>query len=341
MQVHNIKTMALSAVIALSLILGGGVALQAAQTGGWMGNSGPAKMGAMPAGGGSAQFVPPTLPKVVERELESDCDRFYYLLSQGVYDPVYKRCKYGNSTQDYSVNYRQAAHFYTGLAMTATVGTNAGVCASESQIIVADGATVYYCYTVQNTGNVELPLHTLVDSVAGAVFTGTAYTLVPGASVSNVDLGAFITETVSGPGARSGSWTGFSTGGVSANATASATVDVASIVLTKTVWLNPDLTQCAPSSVITRTTNPAWPRYCYTVQNTGSTTLPVHSLVDSRLGTLFSGVNIELGPGQSYFTTTASSSVTQTTSNVGTWSASVDSVVVTGVATATLNIVAP
>lgn len=340
MQVRSMKTIALSAVIALSLTLGGGIALHAAQSNGWMGNSGPAHM--QPTyGGGSAHFVPPTLPKIVERDTNSDCDRFYYKLSHGVYEPVYKRCQFGNSTQDYSVNYRQLANFFTGLVMTATVGTDPGVCGSDSEIVVADGTTVYYCYTVQNTGNLALPLHTLVDSVAGDVFTNTAFSLAPGAVASNVDLGAAISETVSGPSTRTGTWTGFYEGGVSATASDSATVQVPDIELTKTVWLNPDLTQCAPSSVITRTGATAFPRYCYTVQNTGSTTLSVHSLVDDRLGTLFTGANVPLPPGQSYFTTTAGGAVTETTTNVGTWTATVDGVDVTDVATATLNLVAP
>ena len=49
MQVRNMKTMTLSLVIALTLVLGGGIALQAAQSGDWMGNSGHAQMGPMPA----------------------------------------------------------------------------------------------------------------------------------------------------------------------------------------------------------------------------------------------------------------------------------------------------
>ena len=247
------------------------------------------------------------------------------------------------------MDYRAAFNFYTSLELTATVGTDAGVCASDSEIVVADGDTVYYCYTALNTGNIPLPLHTLVDSEAGTVYSATAYALDPGATVSSVDLGVEISDTVgiasvtalqAGAITRSGVWTGYVDGGVSASANASTKVDVAAIELTKTVWLNPDLTLCAPTSVITKTTNPAWPRYCYTVLNTGSTTLPVHSLVDSNLGAIFSGAAVELGPGQSYFTTTqVTSGVTETTSNVGTWTASVDGVDVTGVATATLNLV--
>lgn len=295
------------------------------------------EMGPMPAYEGGAYFDPPTLPKIVERDLASNCDRFYYLLSHGYYDPFYDRCQYGNSTQDYSVDYRKLGYFYTGLVLTATVGTDPGACGTESQIVVSDGAIVYFCYTAQNTGNITLPLHSLADNTMGTVFSAEPYSLAPGATVSSVDLGAVISETASGPSTHTGSWTGYVSGGVSASANASASVDVAAIELTKTVWLNPDLTQCAPSSVYTTTTNPAWPRYCYTVLNTGNVTLPLHSLVDSELGTIFSGAAVDLGPGQSYFTTTqVTSGVTQTVSNVGTWTASVGGVDATGVATATL-----
>ena len=48
-------------------------------------------------------------------DLESDCDRFYYVLSHGYYDPFYDRCKYGNSTQDYSFNYRAAFNYFAAL----------------------------------------------------------------------------------------------------------------------------------------------------------------------------------------------------------------------------------
>ena len=152
---------------------------------------------------------------------------------------------------------------------------------------------------------------------------------------------ASVTALQASPVVHTGTWTGFVNGGVSASANASAKVDVAAIELAKTVWGNPDLTQCAPSSVITRTGHASVPRYCYTVQNTGSTTLSVHSLVDSRLGDLLTGAAFELGPGESYFVTTASPSINVTTTNVATWTASVDGVEVTGVATATVNLPMP
>ena len=49
-----------------------------------------------------------------------------------------------------------------------------------------EGTTVYYCYTVTNTGDVAFGLHTLTDDVLGTIFTGLAYTLAPGASVNTV-----------------------------------------------------------------------------------------------------------------------------------------------------------
>ena len=65
-----------------------------------------------------------------------------------------------------------------------TVGTTAGVCAPDAAITVTEGTTVYYCYTVTNTGNVTFTSHDLSDDQLGTLLTGFAYTLEPGASTS-------------------------------------------------------------------------------------------------------------------------------------------------------------
>ena len=40
--------------------------------------------------------------------------------------------------------------------------------------------------------------------------------------------------------------------------------------------------------------------YCYTVRNTGLNAVDVHDLVDSELGTIFTGMNHVLAPGATY-----------------------------------------
>lgn len=60
--------------------------------------------------------------------------------------------------------------------------------------------------------------------------------------------------------------------------------------------------------------------YCYEITNTGPITLTLHDLEDSQLGTLLSGVNVELPPGDSA-TLVQLATVTATTVNTATWTA--------------------
>jgi hypothetical protein len=54
------------------------------------------------------------------------------------------------------------------IVLTKTVGTAPG-CAATDNITVDAGATVNYCYQVQNTGSADLDSHTLVDDVLGVL----------------------------------------------------------------------------------------------------------------------------------------------------------------------------
>jgi len=86
--------------------------------------------------------------------------------------------------------------------------------------------------------------------------------------------------------------------------------------------------------------------YCYEVTNNGVVTLSTHSLVDSELGSLFTGVSYDLGPGQSIDTVTLgdvfSATLSATTVNTAIWTA-VDAAgaPATGVATATVTFEPP
>ncbi len=80
------------------------------------------------------------------------------------------------------------------IVITKTVGTNPSVCATTTEITVTAGTTVYYCYTVQNTGNITLTTHDLTDSALGVILNGFVYTLTPGASVF-VTASATLTST--------------------------------------------------------------------------------------------------------------------------------------------------
>jgi hypothetical protein len=54
---------------------------------------------------------------------------------------------------------------------------------------------VYYCYTILNTGEAPLSLHTLADSEIGPVLANLDYVLAPGATVDTVTLGRVLSET--------------------------------------------------------------------------------------------------------------------------------------------------
>ncbi len=59
--------------------------------------------------------------------------------------------------------------------------------------------------------------------------------------------------------------------------------------------------------------------YCYTVTNTGSSTLNTHTLVDDQLGTLLSGFSYSLAPGANAFFLSAGTPLAATTTNTATW----------------------
>lgn len=70
------------------------------------------------------------------------------------------------------------------LALTATVGKEANVCATTKTVTINYGEKVTYCVTVTNQGDTTLDTHTLTDSVWGERFKNEVRALAPGASYS-------------------------------------------------------------------------------------------------------------------------------------------------------------
>ncbi|MBI4916794.1 MAG: proprotein convertase P-domain-containing protein [Acidobacteria bacterium] len=222
------------------------------------------------------------------------------------------------------------------ITLDKTVGTNPLACATTDSITVVPGTDVTYCYTVTNTGNVTLDLHTLVDSELGTLLNNLSYALAPASS-------AFITETapIVSTTINSATWTATDGGTLSASATDVATVTVSatpSITLDKTVGTYS--TTCATTGAITvgPGTNVT---YCYTVTNTGDTTLNLHDLVDSELGALLSNFPFALAPASSAFLT-QTVPIDVTTINAATWSATFSGAyTATATDVATVTVVAP
>ena len=67
------------------------------------------------------------------------------------------------------------------ISLNKTVGTTPGVCAATDSVTITAGETVYYCYQVENTGDVTFNFHDLVDSELGTILNDFPYVLAPGA----------------------------------------------------------------------------------------------------------------------------------------------------------------
>jgi hypothetical protein len=88
-----------------------------------------------------------------------------------------------------------------------TVGTEPDVCATTDEIEIFAGDEVYYCYTVENTGDVTLTLHTLEDSELGTLLEDLAYDLGPGDTASVIQPAVIWTDTV-----NTALWTAYNPG---------------------------------------------------------------------------------------------------------------------------------
>ncbi|MHB1317469.1 MAG: DUF7507 domain-containing protein [Anaerolineae bacterium] len=201
------------------------------------------------------------------------------------------------------------------LSLTKTVGTNSAVCAGTSDIAVAPGTVVTYCYSVTNTGAITLTRHTLVDSELGVVLNDFPYLLAPQAS-------AFLTETatIAETTTNTATWTAYNPGPVDvyeASDRARVTVPSPSITLAKTVGTDP--ARCATTKEIAVGPNTEV-TYCYEVTNTGVITLSLHTLIDSELGVVLNDFPYALAPQASAFLT-ETATIAETTTNTATWTA--------------------
>jgi sugar lactone lactonase YvrE len=110
------------------------------------------------------------------------------------------------------------------IAITKTVGAEAGVCSDTTTLTVPAGATVYYCVTVQNHTPYTLTRHSLYDSQLGS--WGFTAPLAPGASLSTVEQGLTLSATLSVTTTNVFTWVAQPYGYEEVSATAQATVYV-------------------------------------------------------------------------------------------------------------------
>jgi hypothetical protein len=113
-----------------------------------------------------------------------------------------------------------------GLELTATVGASADTCATTTSIVAAEGQEVYFCYTITNTGEVTIPLHSLADEVSGVILRDFAFELEPGASINTVQAGVTISAVLEETTVNRAVWDGYVGSTRVATAEASTTVTV-------------------------------------------------------------------------------------------------------------------
>lgn len=213
--------------------------------------------------------------------------------------------------------------------LTKTVGVAANSCATTKLVIVSANTPLYYCYTVQNTGNVTLTTHTIQDSQYEHPLTDhVAYPLKPGPPPDSVVTLIVATNNgVQQTTISTGTWLAETEDGIIATASDSTTVLVPTLQITETVGTNSN--SCAKTKQIdvlpgTKVT------FCYTVYNSGKVTLRLHNISASKQGLQKNNFSLNLPPGATN-RITITTPVTQTNTNVITWTGYVTDV--TGVFT--------
>ncbi|MCX6046022.1 MAG: hypothetical protein NT075_13005, partial [Chloroflexi bacterium] len=182
------------------------------------------------------------------------------------------------------------------------------------------GDLITYTYQVLNTGTVAISNLAAQDDKLGAI-TLDQTSLLPGETASGQRTYTVQAGDYPGPLSNHVDTTATSIGGYDLQAGADALVDVvnAHLTLSKTVGIAGIFPLCTthPSLHTPVSTTVV---YCYTVKNTGSETLATHTLVDDKLGVILDQAPHELAPGAS-FSTTVTATLTISTSNVATWTA--------------------
>lgn len=202
------------------------------------------------------------------------------------------------------------------IVITKTVGLDPHTCAMEKSITVTAGTEVVYCYQIRNTGDITLTTHTVVDNkIENPLLDREVITLSPGIETSSqADFTAAV--RIDATSINTVTWIA-TNGSVTATATDTAAVLVPSIVVTYTVGRDPH--HCG--SDVVNVPYGASVVHCYHVHNDGIVPLRLHDALDSQLGAVVKDWPYLLQPGTSVLVT-ATSIVTETTTDIVTWTAS-------------------
>jgi hypothetical protein len=193
-------------------------------------------------------------------------------------------------------------------ALKVTVGTISGVCAPTNNITVSMGATIYYCYFLENKSNHTLTVHSLLDDAYPApLYDRLLLTITSknGAAPAQEILGI---ATVERPIHSTVTWIATSTTGLSFTAQSSVHINMPTLAVTATVGVDPELCSTEAEIAVPSGTQVY---YCYQVHNSGAMTLTIDRITgfDTRSG---ASLPFVLAPA-ARVNLTASALITQTT----------------------------
>ncbi|HQY90697.1 right-handed parallel beta-helix repeat-containing protein [Caldilinea sp.] len=183
----------------------------------------------------------------------------------------------------------------TGLMLYKTVGLAPDRCGISDIIGVPAGTSVYYCYTILNTGETPLSLHSLADSEAGPVLADLDYVVQPGAKVDTVMLGRVLSETVAATTVSSGVWTASNREGPEARDEATASVNVLRAAIDGVLTVSEEGIGCGSQNII-KVVKGSKVNYCVTLLNSGEAPLSTHQIIIPALG-IVEKVDYLLAPG--------------------------------------------
>lgn len=136
------------------------------------------------------------------------------------------------------------------IVMEKTVGFVPNVCAPTASLVVPEGATVYYCYTVTNNGGITLTLHDLEDSALETILYNHSHSLAPQETYHWIDE-AVITQTT----INTAVWTAYNLDEEGFPIQAAAYTDTATVTLAPDIRVQPGsmISLQAEGHVVTRT----------------------------------------------------------------------------------------
>jgi parallel beta-helix repeat protein len=166
----------------------------------------------------------------------------------------------------------------TALVLSKTVGLTPDRCGVSNIVGVPAGTTIYYCYTILNTGAAPLSLHNLADSEIGPVLIDLDYVLAPGATIDTVALGRVLSESVAATTVTDGVWTAATGEGPAAHDQATAAVNVLRASVSSALTAGGAGVTCGEHSEL-KVEQGNKVNYCVTLFNGGEVVLQTHRIV--------------------------------------------------------------